>query len=285
MGMKFSKVDDFVTAEGLPSLPGQILNILDELCRTSVMDYTILQKIQYDPAIALSVLKTANSPLYGYASRISSLQQAAGLLGPGAIRNIVLTTPILERYQANGGSHPLLEHSKLWLHMTVTAALAGGLGRCMGHTETDVYFTAGLIHGVGKIALSVYRPCALLEWMQLAEDEQLPLIAIEKRTLGFTHVDIGVKMVETYGFPEPLISVLRNCYAFGNDEITDPLAGVVCLAKGLATSWGFDDGIEPAVPNGLSKLFSLLKISEKDMEEWTPQLRENVDLVVQAQGQ
>ncbi|MCH7622489.1 MAG: HDOD domain-containing protein, partial [Nitrospinae bacterium] len=126
--MKFSKVDEFVTAEGLPSLPGQILNILDELGRTSAMDYTVLQKIQYDPAIALSVLKAANSPLYGYASRISSLQQAAGLLGPGAIRNIVLTTPILERYQDNGGLHSPLDHSRLWLHMTVTAALASGNG-------------------------------------------------------------------------------------------------------------------------------------------------------------
>ena len=283
--MKFSKVDEFVTAEGLPSLPGQVLNILDELGRTSAMDYTILQKIQYDPAIALSVLKAANSPLYGYASRISSLQQAAGLLGPGAIRNIVLTTPILERYQDNGGFHSPLDHSRLWLHMTVTAALASGLGRCMGHTETDVYFTAGLIHGVGKIALSAYRPHALLEWMQLAECEQLSLLEIEKRTLGFTHVDIGVKIVETCGLPEQLISVLKNCYASENNEIPDQLSGVVCLAKNLANSWGFADGIESVVPVGMNKLISLLKISEKDMEEWTPQLRENVDLVVQAQGE
>ena len=48
--MKFTEVDEFVTAEGLPSLPGQILNILDDLSRTSAMEYTILQKIQYDPA-------------------------------------------------------------------------------------------------------------------------------------------------------------------------------------------------------------------------------------------
>jgi len=285
MAMVFSKIDEFVTVEGLPSLPGQILNILDELGQTSALEYTILQKIQYDPAIALSVLKAANSPLYGYASRISSLQQAAGLLGPGAIRNIVLTTPILERYQENGGSRTLIEHSRLWIHMTVTATLASSLGRCMGHTETDVYFTGGLIHGVGKIALSAYRPHALLEWVQLAEREQLSLIEIEKRMLGFTHVDIGVKMAESFGLPEQLISVLRNCYASENDEITHPLSGVVCLAKNLANSWGFEDGIEDIAPVGVNKLFSLLKISEKDLEKWTPQLRENVDLVVQAQDE
>jgi len=281
--MRFSKIDDFVTAEGLPSLPGQILNILDELGRTSALDYTILQKIQYDPAIALSVLKVANSPLYGYASRISSLQQAGGLLGPGAIRNIVLTTPILERYQDNNG--PPFDHTRLWLHLTVTAALASSLGRCMGHSETDVYFTAGLIQGIGKIALSAYHPHAVLEWMQLAEGQQLSLLEIEKRRLGFTHVDIGVKLAETCGLPNQLISVLKNCHASEYNEITDQMSGVVCLAKNLADSWGFADGIESAVPVGMNKLFALLNISARDMEEWTPQLRENVDLVVQAQGE
>jgi len=282
--MKFSKVDEFVTAEGLPSLPGQILNILDELSRTSAMDYTILQKIQYDPAIAVSVLKAANSPLYGYACKISSLQQAAGLLGPGAIRNIVLTTPILERYQDNDGYHPLLDHSRLWLHMTVTAALASGLGRCLGHSETDVYFTAGLIHGIGKIALSAYRPRSLLEGVELARREQSSLIETEMNTLGFTHVDVGVRIAEAYDFPDPLINVLKNCYAKENDEISDPLSGVVCLAKNLANFWDFADDIYDGALVGRDPLLSFLNISQKDLEEWMPQLRENVDLVVQTQG-
>ena len=82
-----------------------------------------------------------------------------------------------------------------------------------------------------------------------------------------------------------LISVLKNCHASENNEITDQLSGVICLAKNLADSWGFADGIESAVPVGMKKLFSLLNISERDMEEWTPQLRENVDLVIQAQGE
>lgn len=281
--MRFSKVDEFVTPEGLPSLPGQILTILDELGRASALDYTILQKIQYDPAIALSVLKAANSPLYGYASKISSLQQAAGLLGPGAIRNIILTTPILERYQDNDGFHSPLDHSKLWLHMTITAALASGLGRYMGHTETDTFFTAGLIHGVGKIALLAYRPRSLLEGVQMVESERLSLIEIEQRMLGFTHVDIGVQIVETYGLPEQLICVLKNCYASENVEITDQLSGVVCLARNLANSWGFADGIDDGALISRDNLFSLLKISEKDLEGWIPQLRENVDLVVHTQ--
>ena len=283
-GMTSSKIDEFMIMEGLSSLPGQILNLLDELSRTSAMDYTILQKIQYDPAIALRVLKVANTPLYGYAGKISSLQQAVGLLGPGAIRNIVLTTPILERYQEDNFPPPF-DYAKLWLHMTVTAALAGSLGLRLGKIETDVCFTAGLIHGIGKIFLAAHHSKSLQEWIRLAECDQAPLMEIERRTLGFTHADLGVKMAEASGLPEELIGAQKFYYASEEDEITDPLAGTVCMARNLANMWGYTDDIGKEVPVEMDKLFSLLNFTAQDLEEWTPELQENVNLAVQAQGE
>jgi HD-like signal output (HDOD) protein len=282
MQMTSSKADEFLVMEGLPSLPGQILSLLDELSKTSAMDYTILQKIQYDPAIALRVLQVANTPLYGYGGKVSSLQQAGGLLGPGAIRNIVLTTPILERYQEDNFP-PAFDYSKLWLHMTVTAVLAGSLGACLKKIETDVCFTAGLIHGIGKISLAAYHSKSLQEWVRQAECEQMSLLEVEKRELGFTHADLGVKMAEAFCLPQELINAQKFYYASGEDEITDPLAGTVCVARNLANSWGFTDGIGNEAPAGMDTLFSLLNFSEAELEEWTPQFRENVNLAVEAQ--
>lgn len=279
--MTSSKIEEFLRIEGLPSLPGQILSLLDELSKTSAMDYTILQKIQYDPAIALRVLQVANTPLYGYAGKVASLQQAGGLLGPGAIRNIVLTTPILERYQEDNS--PSFDYSKLWLHMTVTAVLAGSLGACLGKIETDVCFTAGLIHGIGKISLAAYHPKSLQEWVRLAECEQMSLLEVEKRDLGFTHADLGVKMAKAFCLPEELVNVQKFFSAAQEDEIMDPLAGTVCVARNLANSWGFTDGIGSEVLVGMDTLFSLLNFSQAELDEWTPQFRENVNLAVEAQ--
>ena len=91
-------LDWFRTIKSLPSLPEQINSVLVATGSTSSMDYNIVEIIQYDPSMALSVLKVANSHVYGCSDEISSLQQAASLLGPGAIKNIILRTPILERY-------------------------------------------------------------------------------------------------------------------------------------------------------------------------------------------
>lgn len=86
----------FIGCDSLPTLPDQISRVLDETSRASAMDYNIVQIIQFDPAIASRVLQVSNSALYGYPSQIGSLQQAAGLLGPGVIKSIILTTPIFE---------------------------------------------------------------------------------------------------------------------------------------------------------------------------------------------
>jgi HD-like signal output (HDOD) protein len=282
MPMTSSKVDEFLVLEGLPSLPGQILSLLDELDKTSAMDYTILQKIQYDPAIALRVLQVANTPIYGYRGKVSSLQQAGGLLGPGAIRNIILTTPILERYQDNDFP-PAFDYSKLWLHMTVTAVLAGSLGACLGKIETDVCFTAGLIHGIGKISLAACHPRTLQECVRQADEEQVSLLTVENRELGFTHADLGVGMATAFYFPEELLNAQKFLYASEGGEITDPLAGTVCAARNLANSWGFTDGIGNEVLADMDALFSLLDFSEAELDEWTPQFRENVNLAVEAQ--
>ena len=79
--------------KSLPSPPEQINHVLVAIDSSSSVDYNIVEIIQYDPSMALSVLKVANSPLYGYSTKISSLQQAADLLGTGTIKDIILRTP------------------------------------------------------------------------------------------------------------------------------------------------------------------------------------------------
>ena len=112
----------FRSVKSLPSPPEQINNILDAIGSPSSIDYNIVEIIKYDPSMALSVLKVANSPLYGYSTKISSLQQAADLLGTGAIKDIILRTPILERLTLDQNKS-LLDLKSLWLHCGLTCLL------------------------------------------------------------------------------------------------------------------------------------------------------------------
>ncbi len=273
------KLDWFRSLKNLPSLPEQINSVLVATGSTSSMDYNIVEIIQYDPSMALSVLKVANSPIYGFSGRISSLQQASGLLGPGAIKNIILRTPVLERYLTNCQEGPI-DFGDLWVHSGVTAALSGGLGRLFGDVESDVCFTAGLIYDTGVIALSAYFYHELAEAFELSRNKNISLFEAEKKVFGFTSSQVSLTLMKAWNFPELLSDIYSlDTNSFEPNFVSKP-AAVVALAKSLAKEWGYAS--YPHIQYEFSKenLLQVLKITAEDLSDWEPDLRKYAALAL-----
>ena len=273
-------LDRFRSFNKLPSLPEQIDNVLVATGTSSSMDYSIVEMIQYDPSMAMSVLKIANAPIYGYSGQISSLQQAAGLLGPATIKNIILLTPILERYADKTLETLPIDYLQLWIHSGMTAAIAGGLGRLFGGIESDVSFTCGLIHDTGLIALSVHFPAAFTEALNFADKNKISLVKAEKQVLGFSHLDVAGEIMRTWGFPLQLAQVIEQYAEPDKNKMHWELAGILALAKSLACEWGFPNGIKDATLTNRHYLLGLLGISEKQLVQWEPELKKYAEFAL-----
>ncbi len=273
-------LDWFRSIKNLPSLPEQINSVLVATGSTSSMDYNIVEIIQYDPSMALSVLKVANSPVYGYSGKISSLQQAAGLLGPGAIKNVILRTPILERYSTNHQNETPIGFGDLWMHSGVTASLSGGLGRLIGGLESDVCFTAGLIHDAGVIALSAYCPKELAEAFEISRNDKVCLLDAEKKVFGFDSFDVGMELMNAWGFPKSLSDLYRSD---GKDNksswVSKPIA-VVVLAKLLLQEWGYPACSHIQGEPDKERLLQFLGITTDNLFNWEVELRKYVILAM-----
>ena len=264
-------LDRFRDLKSLPSLPEQIDNVLMATGTSSSMDYSIVEMIQYDPAMAMAVLKVANTPIYGYPGQITSLQQAAGLLGPGSIKNIILRTPIIERFSEK--SILPVDYLQLWIHSGITAAISGGLGRFIGGIESDVSFTSGLIHHTGVIALTVYFPTAFAEVQKYMDQNQVDLIEAEKQTLGFSHLEVAGELIDSWGLPPQLSQVILQYSAPEKNKPNWEIAAVVTLAKILACDWGFPSGLKELTAIERENLLDLLGVSEKELRKWEPELK------------
>lgn len=273
------QLEQFGNLSSLPSLPSQILSVLDEVGRASTMDYNIVRMIQYDASIACRVLKVANDPLYGYHRKIGSLQQASALLGPGVIKNTILTTSLLERF-AKHNYVGKIDYPRIWLHSSVTAAIAGCLGHLLRDIEADVCFTAGLIHDIGKIALAVDHPDVFIEILELAGKEKISLARAEQKVLGFCTADISAVMTKHWGFPETLVEALANCSRPEPAKITSALSAILKLAKSLTITWGYADGMETCYPHQSEEAIAVLKI--ENLETWKPELQEYANYVVES---
>lgn len=261
----------FLECETLPTLPDQISRVLDETGRASAMDYNIVQIIQFDPAIASRVLQVANSTLYGYPSQIGSLQQAAGLLGPGVIKSIILTTPIFERFEGEDAIHRAgIDYYRLWRNSAAVGAVAGALGGQFEGFESDVCFTSGLLHDLGKISLAVLKPEAFQECYEQSKKQGRSMLEVEQEILGITHVEIQLAMAANWGFPEALKS-RRHQNKNGGSGVPE----LVELAKGLTEQWGFDDdlGLELEDTEYMSSLCSALGYSLQDVKARESELK------------
>lgn len=268
------KIDGFNHLDSLPSIPSQILKALDGIEKISAMDYNIVQMIQYDAPIALGVLRLSNAPLYGYPSEILSLQQAAGLLGLGAIKNVILTTPVFERFRDYHEADLEFDFTQLWLHTAVTASVAGGLGALIDDVESDVCFTAGLLQDCGLIALAMNFPHSMNAILHRQAAEKISLLQAEQEEIGFTHVEIGAQIMESWGIPAELFEAVKDGFDADKGNPATKLSAVISLAKRLARNWDYGDGTQNGVSLPVEPLLDLIQVSAKKLSEWEPRLKD-----------
>ncbi len=280
--MKPIELDVFREVEILPSPPFQIARVLDQVNTMSFKDFSAETMIQNDPAMACQILKIANAPFYGYPSQIVSLEQASNLLGPGPIKNIILTTPILESNSEAFNDYNIAVKS-LWRHMIITATFALEIAELSQHYASDECFTAGLIHDIGKIAILVHQPKIFSIIAKKAKREKISLCQAGNQTLGRPISEISGHLTSIWGFPEKLINAvkLNNNLDAKNTE-SKKLSALVCLSDCLANNLNYHDGWETPEASIESWIFETLELDQSTLDDWTPKLKEVAELAAAA---
>lgn len=162
-----------------------------------------------DPGIAASVLRLANSALFGVTREVGSLQQAIALLGMRRIRELVLARYLVQSME-DGGSE-LIDLDYYWRRSLLTAVLATKFASAALLRVRDEAFMGGLLSDVGVIVLAkslpeTYAPIAKNYQPRGTED----WIQAEYNLLGVTHGEISALVLEQWGLPENLVEAVKH---------------------------------------------------------------------------
>jgi len=101
-----------------------------------------------------------------------------------------------------------LSAQELWSRALACAVAAGSLAEEAGADRVDAY-TAGLMHGLGLLAMDRYAARQKSSLRMPSSGYPLDFAPAEREWLGFSHAEAGAAVLELWGFPESIQAAVR----------------------------------------------------------------------------
>ncbi|MCG2745813.1 MAG: HDOD domain-containing protein [Desulfobacteraceae bacterium] len=180
------KIERFI--QKMPSLSTTVGKVLEICSRTDASPNELNKVISLDPVLTGQVLKLINSAYYSLMSKVTSLTRAITMLGMNTVKNMALSTAIINSV-AGVNKSKALPTAKFWAHSIGVGVSAKLLGVASGVSVQgrEEFFIAGMLHDLGKIPFGDEYIHVLLS----ARQEQRPLVEVERELLGIDHQDVG----------------------------------------------------------------------------------------------
>ena len=224
----------------LPSLP-EIYVRVSELLETENSDaQQIGEAVQTDPSLTGRLLKMVNSAYYGLPNEIFSISQAISVLGRQQIKQILMGSVLSGVFtEINNDNFSMRD---FWQHSIKTAIIARHLAMQNAQIiDHEAFFTAGLLHDIGRLVLAKEVPDLLPEIEELVEINGVDIIQAEEEKLGVTHIDVGGALMKKWGIP----SLITQCVVKHHEiDHVGPFAvdtSMVYLANNLSKLVLLDD--------------------------------------------
>lgn len=233
------KIDEILQdVKRLPAMSSVVTKVLQMVQNPDVNIQELADEISKDPGITAAVIKLSNSAYYRAAKPVRSVQESLMTLGTKTVKEIILLTAAkgilskdLPGYQ--------LEADQLWLQSLLVAELSA---RIAAHKklklQKDLVFTAGLLCNVGKLVLSQFFQPLLFKIKTELENSEVPFPEVEKKHLGYTHMEISAKLLTLWNFPEELIDVVAHYTNPEEAKINQELVSVVHIASTICVVSG-----------------------------------------------
>jgi HD-like signal output (HDOD) protein len=208
----------------MPSMPRVVAQLLVELARSAPDLRRIDMLIGSDPGLTARVLQAANASFFKLAGQVHSVSEALAILRLAQVRTMVSSATSL----ASFGVVPGLAMSQFWVYSLDCAKVARSLAGAV-RLNQQAAFTCGLIHAVGELAMRM----AMAQAVAL-DSEAGPLDfkreRAERHAFGFCYTEVSAWLTRQWHLPQVVTTALEFAHAPFDNEVYEPLAGVIHLA-------------------------------------------------------
>jgi putative nucleotidyltransferase with HDIG domain len=219
----------------LPPFPQVAVRVLQLVTNENVQLHELCDLVSSDAAFASEVLTVANSALYAPRYPASSILQAIAVLGADTLQGMCITVGV-RAYLGKSMSQPAMR--ALWRHSLACGMIAQKLA-AGGLVDQYTAYTAGVLHDIGRIALTVIQP---KDYAALLRSHQGPagsVLECERELFGWDHCEAGLRLVSGWKLPQEFGEVVLDHHRPRRTDGAWGLSELVKMSCAIADSAGY----------------------------------------------
>ncbi|MCH8619882.1 HDOD domain-containing protein [Undibacterium sp. TS12] len=251
------------SVQDLPSLPAIVMELLNHVDNDNLDMQELTHKVSLDLALTAKTLRYANSPYYGAMIKVTTVQQAISLLGLNTVKQIVITAALSGCFPENNCKG--FSHKDFWRHSNAVAIAAKILAKRL-NLNTDVAFTAGLLHDIGALVLATSYTSAYEAVLLQRLEQPSTQFEVEKQLLEIDHAAIGEALAVQWNFSDTMIKAIA-----GHHQPDKPglgfLATIIHVADGIAHALGVTTTPDLAPPEVSGQSWESLGLDEESFSQ------------------
>lgn len=252
--------------KNLPPFPMVAQRALVLLNKPEVSIQELVEVVKFDPAITANILRISNSAYFGLRREIHSLHQALLLLGTQELLKIIIASGATRLFSAPTPGY-FTERQGLWRHSVSCGLMVDLLSQELSLQDHATGFTAGLMHDIGKVVLSLFVEQKFHEIMEVVEQQGVSFQTAEKIILGVDHAEMGGEMARMWDFPDRLRLAITYHHLDKPEAYTDDLILLVYLADILVMMFGQDLGMDGLAYTGYPEVLRHFRLKDKNLQK------------------
>lgn len=223
-----STPSEFLRTLKLPSMPEAAQALMRTLRDDNADVTTVRNIIAKDPALTATLLRMANSAVFGLSRTVSTLDAAVQVVGMSHIRARALSICMTQTFKLP----PNLNRMTFWRHSMVSAGYARWLAAAVKLDEPEAWL-AGMLHRLGELVIALQSP-------QLIDQVENPPCVPgerwqrERSVIGFDEGQLMAEVARRWDFPEEVALGFAHMAQPQAAKPFSPLAAVLHLASILA---------------------------------------------------
>jgi HD-like signal output (HDOD) protein len=248
--------------------------------RRSLNDIALI--ISEDAGLSARLLRIVNSALYNFPTRVESVARAVTIIGTQQVRVLALATSVLSLFK--GIPEDLVNMESFWRHGIATGLAARTLATFRRAPDPEFFFTAGILHDIGRLLMFMKAPEESRESIVRAREQGRLLNITEREVIGFDHGAAGRALAQVWKLPARMEEIIAYHNSPGNSTQYPVESSMVHVADIIAHAMEMGSSGELFVPPLFRKSWDILEFSPAligpTMEHVERQYEEIVDMLL-----